>query len=247
MVGDDRLYGLLLFLQSVHHLLLLRLLALQGVLLLLSLIEQVALVALGILQLLMLVVHLVLLRLYCLALSLLVGRVLAHEGQAAVHLRQTLGTKDKHQFVLYRVMARHVAHGAYILVAAVLQLLLQCLELRVEHADVAVYVLYVVLYALDVLLLLVYLAVENHQVLQAFFHVGLVLAQGLLLLLYLLLYAGALPLQSADRRIGVCGRGILAVLALGRCLLLAFLGSGFLLGGRLGLLCLSLPRRFLIL
>ena len=46
------------------------------------------------LQLLVLLVHLLLLSLYSLALHLLIGRILADEGKAAIHLCQILGTED---------------------------------------------------------------------------------------------------------------------------------------------------------
>ena len=73
LVGDDRLDGLLLLLQALHHFLLLSLLTLQGRLFLLSFRQEVVLVSFYVLELLMLVVHLILLRLHRLSLSLLEG------------------------------------------------------------------------------------------------------------------------------------------------------------------------------
>ncbi len=78
-----------------------------------------------ILQLLVLIVHLQLLSLYSLALHLLVRRVLADERETAVHLGQVLGTEDKHQLVLHRMMPAHISHRTDILVLSILQLLLK--------------------------------------------------------------------------------------------------------------------------
>ena len=69
---------------------------------------------------------------------LLIGRILADEGKAAIHLCQILGTEDEHQLVMNRMMTAHIAHGTDILVLTVLQLLLKRFQLCLQNADIAV-------------------------------------------------------------------------------------------------------------
>ena len=167
------------------------------------------------LQLLMLVVHLTLLRLHSLTLCLLIGRILADEGEATIHLRQVLGAEDEHQLILHRMMTTHIAHSTDILVLAILQLLLQGFELSLEDADVAIDVMDVLLDALNVFLSLVYLAIQNHEVFQTLLHVSLILSQRLFLFLDFLLDGGTLPLQASDVSVTVGRR---PALRLGRSL-----------------------------
>jgi hypothetical protein len=103
------------------------------------------------------------------------------------------------------MVARQVAHRLDILGLAVGQLLLKCLELGFQYADVAIDVGDVFLDALDVLLMLIDFGIDDHEILQALLHIGLVLAQGLFLLAYLRLYLRALTLQSPDGTVGVSG------------------------------------------
>ena len=91
-----------------------------------------------ILQLLVLIIHLLLLSLYSLALHLLVRRVLTDERETAVHLGQVLGTEDKHQLVLHRMMSAHISHRTDILVLSILQLLLKGLQLCLQDTDVSI-------------------------------------------------------------------------------------------------------------
>ena len=158
-----------------------------------------------VLQLAMLLVHLLLLCLDGLSLYLLIGRILADERKAAIHLSQVLGTEDKHQFILHRMVPAHIAHRADILVLSVLQLLLKSLQLRLQNADVSVDMVDILLDSINLLLALVYFAVQSHQVFQSLLHVGLVFAQGLFLLPDSLLDTGTLSLQSPDVGIAVGG------------------------------------------
>ena len=168
-----------------------------------------------ILQLLVLIVHLLLLSLYSLALHLLVRRVLADERETAVHLGQVLGTEDKHQLVLHRMMPAHISHRTDILVLSILQLLLKGLQLRLQDTDVSINMMNIFLDTFNLLLTLVYFAIQRHQVFQALLHVSLVLAQSLLLLPDSSLDIGTLPLQSSDRSIAI---GSSTAFCLGRCL-----------------------------
>ena len=135
-----------------------------------------------------------------------------------------------------------VSHRLHILGLTLLQLLLQCRELCVEQSDIAVDVLYVLLYAVDVLLVLVYLAVDDEQIVETLLHIRLIGTQRCLLLLYLLLHGCALALQSA----------YLGCRVSGACRLLGcFLSGSGLLGGSLSFCagrssCVSLCRLLLL-
>lgn len=142
----------------------------------------------------MLVVDLSLLGTDSLALRPLVLSILTHEAQAAVHLIEVLRREDKHQTVLHRSVARHIAHRLNVFLLSVTQLLLQGLQLRVENTDVSFDMMNVLLNALDIVLTLIDLPVDDHQVLQALSDVGFVFLQSRLLLPYLLLYGSALAL-----------------------------------------------------
>ena len=155
------------------------------------------------LQLLVLLVHLLLLSLYSLALHLLIGRILADEGKAAIHLCQILGTEDEHQLVLNRMMTAHIAHGTDILVLAVLQLLLKRFQLCLQNADIAVNMMNILLDTVNLLLTLVYFSVQRHQVFKTFLHIRLISLQSLLLLSDLLPDRSALSLQTSDRGIAI--------------------------------------------
>src|SRR3712207_8446895 len=63
------------------------------------------------LQLLVLAIYLRLLGLHHLTLGPLIVGIFAHETQTTIHLRHVLGGENKHQFILHRLMAGHVAHG----------------------------------------------------------------------------------------------------------------------------------------
>ena len=156
-----------------------------------------------ILQLLVLIIHLLLFSLYCLTLHLLVRRVLANERETAVHLGQVLGTEDKHQFVLHRMMPAHISHRTDIPVLSILQLLLKGLQLRLQDTDVSINMMNILLDTFNLLLALVDFAIQRHQVFQALLHVSLIPAQSLLLFLDSSLDISTLPLQSSDRSIAI--------------------------------------------
>ena len=73
----------------------------------------------------MLVSNLVLLRPYEFSLSPLVSSILPDEAQASIHLRETLGTKDEHQLILYRTALGEIAHRLNILCLTLFKLLFQ--------------------------------------------------------------------------------------------------------------------------
>ena len=198
MLGYQALYGLLLTLQPIHSLLLLILLGLQLALCLLALVEQLVFGALGLLQLAVLLVQFLLFLFDEFALRPLVCRIFAHEAQASVSLRQTLGTEDEHQLILYGPVLTHVTHRLDIFLLALIKLALECAYLRAQDTDIIVQTLDFRLEALDGLLLVVDLAIDDHEILQALRHVGLVGLQLALLHLDFLLDLGALRLQSLD-------------------------------------------------
>ena len=105
LVGNDANDGLLLFLQSLYHLLLLVLPCLQLGFLLHAFLQQAVLLSLDGHKLLALVLHLKLFGLYLLALGTLVGGVLTDKPQTAVHLGEVLGGEYEHQLVLCRAVA----------------------------------------------------------------------------------------------------------------------------------------------
>ena len=199
----DLLYGLLLFLQRRHHVLLLCLLTFQRLAFLLTFIQEVVLVTTNLLQLLVLLVYLRLFGFQRLALRLLIRGVLTHKAQTAVHLREVMGREYEHQAVLESVASRDEAHGIDILRLALGKLTLQRAELRVEHIDVALDVGNVFLYVVYILLTLSNLAIDNHKVAQTLLHVSLIGTQSLLLLTYFLLYLQPLVLQTANGRVGI--------------------------------------------
>ena len=174
----------------------------------------------------MFVVHLRLLSLHHLALSLLPRGIFAYKAQTTIHLYEVLCGEDKHETVLQSVVAGKVTHRLHVPCLALLQLLLQRVELGIEDADVAVDVMNVFLNAVNVLLMTVNLAVYHHKIAETLLHVSLIGTQRSLLLLYLLLHGRALRLQSTN----LLG----AVLCLGRLL---FPCIGLLLSRSLTLLC----------
>ena len=93
-------------------------------------VEQLPLVVLYCAQLLELQVHFLFLGFYGLALSALVGGIFAHETNTSVHLGQVVGTEDKHQLALGGLVAVHIAHRLDIVLLALVQLVLQLVELR---------------------------------------------------------------------------------------------------------------------
>ena len=189
--------------------------------------------SLYVLQLVMLLVHLFLLCLDGLSLHLLIGRILADERKAAIHLSQVLGAEDKHQLVLNRMVPAHIAHRADILVLSVLQLLLKGLQLRLQNTYVSVDMVDIFLDSINLLLALVYFAVQSHQVFQSLLHVGLILAQRLLLFPDSLLDTGTLSLQSPDVGIAVGGSSAFCLRwSLGRNLHMLLAPSGRCLGSR---------------
>ena len=201
----------------------------------------------------MLLVHLVLLCLDGLSLYLLIRRILADERKTAIHLSQVLGTEDKHQLILHRMMPAHIAHRSDILVLSILQLLLKGLQLRLQNTYVSVDMMDILLDSINLLLTLVYFAVQSHQVFQSLLHVCLVLAQRLLLLPDSLLNVGTLSLQSPDVGIAVGGSSSLCLRwSLGRNLHMLLAPSGRRLGSLLFSVLLSiggngsLLRRFLL-
>ena len=129
LLRDNGLYGALLLLQVVHHLLLLFLFLSEFLLGSLSLAEQLAFVALHVLELRVLVIQLALLDFYLLALCTLIRGILAHKTHAAVSLRQALGAEDEHEAVLNGPVLGHIAHRLHILLLALIELLLQVAEL----------------------------------------------------------------------------------------------------------------------
>ena len=100
-------------------------------------------------------------------------------------------------------MARHVLHGFYIPRLPVFQLCLECGLLRVEYANIAIYMMNIGSYLLNVFLSTVYFSVQHEQLLQPLLHVFLIGLERLLLLSYLFLNGRTLFLQSSDRRIAI--------------------------------------------
>ena len=124
LVSNDSLDGLLLFLQSLHYVLLFGLFALQLPTFPLTLGQQARLLVLGLVQLLVLLGECLLLTFYLVALYTLIGCIFTHKPHAAEHLCQIVCTKDEHQLALRRPVAMHITHGLHIAFLASCQLLL---------------------------------------------------------------------------------------------------------------------------
>ena len=227
LVVDDALYGLLLFLQRGHHLLLFGLLGLQLVVLLLVFTQQGVLISSFLLQLILLGRNLLLLGLHQFALSTLESGIFPHKAQTAVHLTEVLGREDEHQLVLHIAVAGHVAQAFHVFLLALVQLLFQRGELCLQQVDVSFDMGYFALNTLYALLPLINLAVDDQQVAEPLLHVGLVGLEQSFLFLYFFLNLRALVLQSAYFGIGIDGRALAFGCRLGS---LAFPGSGALGG-----------------
>ena len=203
LLSDDLLNGFLLFLQRCHHILLLGLSTFQRLTLLLALRQQVTLMATHSYQLAVLLVYLRLFCLHSLALHTLIGSILAHETHAAIHLREVVSRKNKHQAVLKCMLTRYEAHRLDVASLTLSQLFLKRFQLRLQDIHIAFNMGNVFLNIVDILLTLAYLGVYHHKVLQAFLHIGLIGTQRLFLLFYLLLNLRALLLKATNRGIAI--------------------------------------------
>ena len=143
---------------------------------------------LGIGNLLELTVHLLFFCLHTLALYTLIGSILPHKAYTAYHLRQVVGTEDKHQLVLRRTIAMHIAHRLHIILLVLLKFCLQQVELCEQQLYLHIERRDIMLDSVNGTTLALYLAIQNHQVVQTLLHVLLVIVQPTLLLLNLLLY-----------------------------------------------------------
>ncbi len=139
------------------------------------------------------------------ALHLLIGRILADERKAAIHLSQILGAEDKHQLILYRDDACSYSASSGYTCSFGPATAAEGLQLRLQNTDIAVDMVDIFLDTINLLLALVYLTIQSHQVFQAFLHIGLVSLQGLFLLPDFLLDSGTLSLQSSDGGIAIGG------------------------------------------
>ena len=199
LLVDDALNGLLLFLQRGDHLLLLYLLVLERTPFLFTTIQQGILLALRTGEFLVSLLHLRLHRHNGFALSLLIGSILSHEAQAAIHLREILGAEDKQHLALDAPGAMHIAHGLLVALLTIDEFLLQHLQLRPQRLDVHIQTGNVMTDGIDGLTLVGNLVVNHHQVLQAFLHILLVGPKTTLLLFNLLSDLRLLALQAVDR------------------------------------------------
>ena len=241
LLGNDVLDGLLFLLQRIDHRLLFGLLAFQCTALLLVLRQQYALVFLSIGQLLELLVDLLLFLLYLLTLCTLETGIFAHKTHAPEHLHQVVGTENEHQLTLRRTVAVHISHRLHIIRLALVQLVLQLLQLRHQHLDFHIHMTDILTDGVYRAALAFNLVVEHHQVLQPTLDILFVVAQTGFLFLDFLLYLLALVLQGLHSRLGRLSRFS------GLSGFTGFSGFAGFLSGRSGLLRRRLPGSLFLL
>ena len=113
---------------------------------------------------------------------------MTQEQESPIHLREVLGTENKHQTTLHGTVTMHVPQRLDIMSLVLFKLLLEASHLSVQVFYGIIEVRQVDAHSLNATFLVFNLRVEHHQVLKSALHVLLISTQPCFLLSYLLLY-----------------------------------------------------------